>query len=84
MHVPRVGTGAKDSDSNYFPRCRACVSRLFLWVLAWPLFGEGKWVAAGLNIQYGKFCAPESGTSEEKMALMNGFMCVAVPDCSGW
>lgn len=39
MHVPRVGTGAKDSDSNYFPRCRACVSRLFLWVLAWPLFG---------------------------------------------
>ena len=49
-----------------------------------PLFGEGKWAVAGLNIQHDKFCDSESGTSEEKVALMNGFMCVAVPDCSGW
>jgi len=40
------------------------------------------WVLSG--VKTGKFCDPETGTSEEKVTLMNVLICMALLVCSGW
>lgn len=62
--------------------CPAC----FRGLLRAPFWGKGnrKLVDGGLNVLFGRFCDSESKTSEEKAALMDAVMRMAVPVSSGW